>query len=70
PGHPKGGRRPGAGRPSAALGGGAGGAAPHGAVEAGASGSHPGAFAAVFLPMAGVALVGAWVATRVVVREK
>ena len=29
------------------------------------SGSHPGAFAAVFLPMAGVALVGAWVTTRV-----
>jgi hypothetical protein len=31
---------------------------------AGASGSHPAAFAAVFLPMAGVALVGAWVTTR------
>ncbi|MFE9765717.1 MFS transporter [Streptomyces sp. NPDC005808] len=30
-----------------------------------ASGSHPAAFAAVFLPMAGVALVGAWVTTRV-----
>ncbi|WP_055524484.1 MFS transporter [Streptomyces graminilatus] len=30
-----------------------------------AGGSHPGAFAAVFLPMAGVALVGAWVTTRV-----
>lgn len=29
-----------------------------------ASGSHPGAFAAVFLPMACVALVGAWVTTR------
>ncbi|GAA2577068.1 MFS transporter [Streptomyces roseoviolaceus] len=29
-----------------------------------ASGSHPAAFAAVFLPMAGVALVGAWVTTR------
>ncbi|WP_316778902.1 MFS transporter [Streptomyces sasae] len=28
------------------------------------SGSHPAAFAAVFLPMAGVALVGAWVTTR------
>jgi uncharacterized protein YcfJ len=27
--------------------------------------SHPGAFAAVFLPMAGVALVGARVSTRV-----
>jgi MFS family permease len=30
----------------------------------GASGSHPAAFTAVFLPMAGVALVGAWVTTR------
>ncbi|MGW1797328.1 MFS transporter [Streptomyces sp. NPDC001984] len=29
------------------------------------SGAHPVAFAAVFLPMAGVALVGAWVTTRV-----
>ncbi|GHE86557.1 MFS transporter [Streptomyces fumanus] len=29
-----------------------------------ATGSHPAAFAAVFLPMAGVALVGAWVTTR------
>lgn len=48
----------------AALGGGAVGAV-HEAVEAGATGSHPGAFAVVFLPMAGVALVGAWVATRV-----
>ena len=28
------------------------------------AGSHPVAFAAVFLPMAGVALVGAWVSTR------
>jgi MFS family permease len=28
------------------------------------NGSHPAAFAAVFLPMAGVALVGAWVTTR------
>ncbi|MFC5801580.1 MFS transporter [Streptomyces formicae] len=44
----------------AALGGGAVGG--H-AVTAG-GGSHPAAFAAVFLPMAGVALVGAWVATR------
>lgn len=51
----------------AALGGGAVGAA-HGAVESGASGSHPAAFAAVFLPMAGVALVGAWVAARVRVK--
>lgn len=48
----------------AALGGGAVGVV-HEALEAGASGSHPGAFAVVFLPMAGVALVGAWVATRV-----
>ncbi|MEU9013111.1 MFS transporter [Streptomyces sp. NPDC048479] len=45
----------------AALGGGAVGTA-H--VAVGASGSHPGAFAAVFLPMAAVALVGAWVGTR------
>ncbi|MFI9171589.1 MFS transporter [Streptomyces lincolnensis] len=44
----------------AALGGGA---VSHAATEA--SGSHPAAFAAVFLPMAGVALVGAWVTTRV-----
>ncbi|MFE5481989.1 MFS transporter [Streptomyces sp. NPDC056527] len=43
----------------AALGGGAVG---HG-VTSGAGG-HPVAFAAVFLPMAGVALAGAWVATR------
>ncbi|MFE5049176.1 MFS transporter [Streptomyces sp. NPDC056637] len=46
----------------AALGGGAVGAA-HGATASG--GSHPAAFAAVFLPMAVVALAGAWVATRV-----
>ncbi|MFJ3099876.1 MFS transporter [Streptomyces sp. NPDC086835] len=46
----------------AALGGGAVGAA-H-AVSDGVSGAHPAAFAAVFLPMAGVALAGAWVATR------
>ncbi|ELS53671.1 MFS transporter [Streptomyces viridochromogenes] len=45
----------------AALGGGA---VSHTAVEAAGSGSHPAAFAAVFLPMAGVALVGAWVTTR------
>src|SRR5207253_1520462 len=44
----------------AALGGGA---VSHTATEA--SGSHPAAFAVVFLPMAGVALVGAWVTTRV-----
>ncbi|MYY81246.1 hypothetical protein GT044_08215, partial [Streptomyces sp. SID335] len=30
----------------------------------GAAGSHPAAFVAVFLPMAVVALVGAWVGTR------
>ncbi|MFI1321674.1 MFS transporter [Streptomyces rochei] len=44
----------------AALGGGT---VSHAATEA--TGSHPAAFAAVFLPMAGVALAGAWVATRV-----
>jgi MFS family permease len=44
----------------AALGGGA---VSHTATEA--SGSHPAAFVAVFLPMAGVAFVGAWVTTRV-----
>ncbi|WP_030666917.1 MFS transporter [Streptomyces cellulosae] len=44
----------------AALGGGA---VSHAATEA--SGAHPGAFVAVFLPMAGVALVGVWVATRI-----
>ncbi|MEI5103229.1 MFS transporter [Streptomyces sp. PmtG] len=43
----------------AALGGGMVGG--HGG---GAQGSHPGAFTAVFLPMALVALVGAWVGTR------
>ncbi|MFJ5773635.1 MFS transporter [Streptomyces sp. NPDC093094] len=43
----------------AALGGGT---VAHGA--AGSAGSHPAAFAAVFLPMASVALAGAWVATR------
>jgi MFS family permease len=32
--------------------------------EATAGGSHPAAFAVVFLPMAAVALVGAWVTTR------
>ncbi|MFE3582424.1 MFS transporter [Streptomyces vinaceus] len=49
----------------AALGGGAVGAvhAVAGA-EGAASASHPGAFVVVFLPMACVALVGAWVATR------
>ncbi|MEU9570413.1 MFS transporter [Streptomyces massasporeus] len=43
----------------AALGGGA---VSHTATHA--SGSHPAAFTAVFLPMAAVALVGAWVSTR------
>ncbi|MFF8971587.1 MFS transporter [Streptomyces sp. NPDC014995] len=43
----------------AALGGGT---VTHAAAQA--TGSHPAAFAAVFLPMAGVALVGAWVTTR------
>jgi hypothetical protein len=42
----------------AALGGGSA------AGPAAAGGSHPAAFAAVFLPMAAVALAGAWVATR------
>ncbi|MCX5013694.1 MFS transporter [Streptomyces sp. NBC_00555] len=46
----------------AALGGGAVGAA-H-AVTSEGSASHPAAFVVVFLPMAAVALVGAWVATR------
>ena len=44
----------------AALGGGS---VAHAATSAGGS-SHPGAFAAVFLPMAVVALFGAWVTTR------
>ncbi|MFE9772891.1 MFS transporter [Streptomyces sp. NPDC005931] len=43
----------------AALGGGT---VTHPATEA--AGSHPAAFAAVFLPMAAVALAGAWVTTR------
>ncbi|MBC9725535.1 MFS transporter [Streptomyces sp. TRM68367] len=43
----------------AALGGGT---VTHTAAEA--TGSHPAAFTAVFLPMAAVALVGAWVTTR------
>ncbi|MFF7953085.1 MFS transporter [Streptomyces griseorubiginosus] len=43
----------------AALGGGA---VSHAAT--GATGAHPAAFAVVFLPMAGVALVGAWVTMR------
>ncbi|WP_443033268.1 hypothetical protein [Streptomyces sp. CS62] len=49
----------------AALGGGSVGAAAHAAGGASAAGaSHPAAFVVVFLPMAAVALVGAWVATR------
>ncbi|WP_069173010.1 MFS transporter [Streptomyces griseus] len=55
----------GGGAAFAALGGGEVGAAVHGAVGVGTAGAHPGAFAAVFLPMAVVALVGVWVATRV-----
>ncbi|MFF5189020.1 MFS transporter [Streptomyces sp. NPDC000345] len=50
----------GGGAAFAALGGGS---VAHTAAAAGGS-SHPAAFAAVFLPMAGVALVGAWVTTR------
>lgn len=46
----------------AALGGGA---LSHAPLDASGAGSqHPAAFAAVFLPMAAVALVGAWVTTR------
>ncbi|MBE1597670.1 MFS transporter [Streptomyces stelliscabiei] len=45
----------------AALGGGAVG---HTAATSAGTASHPAAFVAVFLPMAGVALVGAWVTTR------
>lgn len=55
----------GGGAAFAALGGGAVGAAVHGAAADGATGSHPGAFTAVFLPMAVVAAVGVWVAGRV-----
>jgi predicted MFS family arabinose efflux permease len=44
----------------AALGGGSA-----AATTAAASDAHPAAFAAVFLPMAAVALVGAWVTSRV-----
>ncbi|GHA09931.1 MFS transporter [Streptomyces spiroverticillatus] len=51
----------------AALGGGS--VAAHSSVTGAAGGSHPTAFAAVFLPMACVALVGAWVATRLRERE-
>ncbi|MFE5534966.1 MFS transporter [Streptomyces sp. NPDC056492] len=48
----------------AALGGGAVGAAHAVAAEGAGAGSHPAAFVVVFLPMACVALVGAWVTTR------
>ncbi|MFB0629198.1 MFS transporter [Streptomyces sp. AB3(2024)] len=48
----------------AGLGGGAVGSAGHTPTGGAASASHPAAFLAVFLPMACVALVGAWVATR------
>jgi MFS family permease len=52
-----------------ALGGGSVGGGPSGGdgtpVAGGATGSHPAAFAAVFVLMAAVALVGIWVATRV-----
>ena len=51
----------GGGAAFAALGGGT---VAHASAASG-GGSHPGAFAAVFLPMAWVALVGAWVTTRV-----
>ncbi|WPO73495.1 MFS transporter [Streptomyces sp. KN37] len=50
----------------AALGGGTVGAG-HG--PDGVSASHPAAFVAVFLPMAAVALVGAWVGTRLTERK-
>ncbi|MCX3285984.1 MFS transporter [Streptomyces sp. NEAU-H22] len=49
----------------AALGGGA---VSHTATHA--SGSHPAAFTAVFLPMAAVALAGAWVSTRLRERRR
>ncbi|MEU9300424.1 MFS transporter [Streptomyces sp. NPDC048269] len=54
----------GGGAAFAALGGGAVGAAHAVTAAEGAGASHPAAFAVVFLPMACVALAGAWVATR------
>jgi hypothetical protein len=45
----------------AALGGGT---VAHTAAQSTTTGAHPAAFAAVFLPMAAVALAGAWVAGR------
>ncbi|MFG2148651.1 MFS transporter [Streptomyces sp. NPDC048696] len=53
----------GGGAAFAALGGGSVGAA-HEVVASGGGAGHGGAFAVVFLPMAGVALVGAWVGLR------
>ncbi|GHD99606.1 MFS transporter [Streptomyces alanosinicus] len=55
----------------AALGGGSAAAATTAttATASTAHGTHPAAFAAVFLPMAGVALVGAWVTTRLRARR-
>ncbi|RMB81200.1 MFS transporter [Streptomyces shenzhenensis] len=50
-----------AGAAFAALGGGSMAAS---AAETAAADGHPAAFAVVFLPMAGVALIGAWVTTR------
>ncbi len=52
----------GGGAAFAALGGGT--VAHTTSTTASGAGSHPAAFVAVFLPMAGVALVGAWVTTR------
>ncbi len=49
----------------AAFAGLGGGAVGHSATAAAGAASHAAAFVAVFLPMAGVALVGAWVTTRV-----
>ncbi|MBD0743071.1 MFS transporter [Streptomyces sp. CBMA152] len=54
----------GGGAAFAALGGGSVGAAHDVVASAGAAAGHGGAFAVVFLPMAGVALVGAWVGLR------
>ncbi|AZP18177.1 MFS transporter [Streptomyces aquilus] len=54
----------------ASLGGGAVSHTATEATEASGAGSHPAAFAAVFLPMAGVALVGAWVTRRLRVESR
>ncbi|NGO44618.1 MFS transporter [Streptomyces ureilyticus] len=51
----------------AALGGGT---VTHAATSASGAGAPPAAFAAVFLPMAGVALAGAWVTTRLRERDR